>query len=144
MKNAFHVLSVLTLTAVLVGVCSLAPLYAQQSSPQAQQPPSQQDPQSGPQATPPSTPPEQQSPSQAGQTPGQTGQQTAPSQQAQPSDSSGGQVFTGTVVKSGEKYVLQDAGGKTYDLDHQDQVAKFEGKQVRVRGTLDGKTIHIH
>jgi hypothetical protein len=65
------------------------------------------------------------------------------SQQAAPSDK---QTFTGTIVKSGEKYVLQDtASGTTYDLDHQDQVKQYEGKKVRVRGTLDasGKMIHL-
>ena len=40
-------------------------------------------------------------------------------------------------MKQGNKYVLQDASGKNYDIDHQPEVAKFEGKRVRVRGTLD-------
>ncbi len=56
------------------------------------------------------------------------------------------QSFTGTVVKQGDKYVFQDAAtGNTYDIDHQDEVQKFEGKKVKVRGTLDasGKMIHI-
>ena len=35
------------------------------------------------------------------------------------------------------KYVLKDDAGKTYDIDHQTDVAKFEGKRVRVQGTLD-------
>jgi cytoskeletal protein RodZ len=50
---------------------------------------------------------------------------------------SGAQTFTGTVVKQGDKYVLKDDAGKTYDIDHQTDVAKFEGKRVRVQGTLD-------
>jgi hypothetical protein len=54
-------------------------------------------------------------------------------------------VFSGTVVKQGDKYVLQDDSGKTYDIDHQDEVKKFEGKRVRVQGTLDdsGKKILV-
>jgi len=53
-------------------------------------------------------------------------------------DTAGGaQTFTGTVVKQGDKYVLKDDAGKTYDIDHQTDVAKFEGKRVRVQGTLD-------
>jgi hypothetical protein len=40
-------------------------------------------------------------------------------------------------VKQGTKYVLKDDSGKTYDIDHQTDVAKFEGKRVRVQGTLD-------
>jgi Protein of unknown function (DUF5818) len=55
------------------------------------------------------------------------------------------QTFTGTVVKQGDKYVLQDAAtGTTYDIDHQDEVKKFDGKKVRVHGTLDASTKMIH
>lgn len=63
--------------------------------------------------------------------------------QAQPSDKT--QTFSGTIMKSGSKYVLQDASGKTYDIDRQDGLKEYEGKQVRVTGTLDpdGKTIHM-
>lgn len=48
-------------------------------------------------------------------------------------------------MKSGDKYVLQDTSGKNYDIDHQDVVQKYEGKHVRVHGSLDsnGKLIHI-
>ena len=80
-----------------------------------------------------------QAPSQA---PDQAGQRT-PDSQAQ---AAGAQSFTGTIVKSGDKYVFQDAAtGNTYDIDHQDEVQKFEGKKVKVRGTLDasGKMIHL-
>jgi len=85
----------------------------------------------------PSTPPSQQ---QQQQPPaGQNGNDA----QAQPSDDS--QTFSGTIVKSGDKYVLQDASGKNYDIDRQDGLKQYEGKQVRVKGTLDadGKTIHM-
>jgi len=64
-------------------------------------------------------------------------------QSAQPT---GTQSFSGTIVKAGNKYKLQDeASGKTYDIDHQDEVQKFEGKRVRVKGMLDasGTTIHL-
>lgn len=112
----------------------------------AQQTPDQQ--------TSPSTPSAQQ-PSETPQNPpAQAPNQTAPSQPSQSApDSSasssqstaGGQVFSGTVTKAGDKYVLQMADGTAYNLDHQDLVQKYEGKQVRVKGTLDqdGKTIHI-
>jgi Protein of unknown function (DUF5818) len=87
----------------------------------------------------------QQPSQQPGMQPSQ--QQPSPSpddSQAQASPDSV-QTFTGTVMKVGDKYVLQDASGKTYDLDNQDLVKSYEGKQVRVKGTLDpdGKTIHI-
>ena len=82
---------------------------------------------------------------QPGMPPGAAGQQAPPDTQA-PSQETAGQTFSGVIVKQGDKYVLQDAStGTTYDIDHQDQVAKYEGKRVRVRGTLDpgGKMIHI-
>ncbi len=55
------------------------------------------------------------------------------------------QTFAGTVTKAGDKYVLQDASGTTYDIDRQDLVKSHEGKKVRINGTLDpdGKTIHV-
>ena len=64
-----------------------------------------------------------------------------PSQQAQAQT----QTFAGTITKSGDKYVLQDASGTTYDIDRQDLVKSHEGKKVRINGTLDpdGKTIHV-
>jgi Protein of unknown function (DUF5818) len=109
-----------------------AQLYGQQAAPSSQQQyPTQR---SGQQAG------QQQ---QHGQTPDQSGQ--APDSQAQ-SQQAGVQVFTGTIMKSGDKYVLQDsASNTTYDIDAQDQVKPFEGKKVRVHGTLDpnGKMIHV-
>jgi len=76
--------------------------------------------------------------------------QAAPPSQAQPPDSTqqdanDSKEFVGTIVKQGNKYVFQDsASGSTYDIDHQDEVKKFEGKKVRVRGTLDSSgKIHV-
>ena len=122
------------LFAVLLLVCGMmlmsAQLFAQHAAPSAQQQyPTQQ----------PGQDPAQQQPRQA------PDQSPTPDSQAQ-SQSTGVQVFTGTIVKSGDKYVLQDsASNTTYDIDHQDQVKQFEGKKVRVHGTLDssGKMIHV-
>jgi len=120
-----------------------APLFAQQSDTNAPTSSQSTQPQQQP-SDPTATTPQTQSPDQTGQ--GQTAQ--PPASQTQPgSDATAGesQSFSGTVVKAGDKYVLQDASGKTYDIDHQDEVKKYEGKQVRVKGTLDpdGKTIHL-
>jgi Protein of unknown function (DUF5818) len=54
------------------------------------------------------------------------------------------QPFTGTVVKDGDKYVLQSSG-MSYQLDDQDKAKKFEGQQVTVNGDLDKatKTIRV-
>jgi uncharacterized protein YdeI (BOF family) len=70
--------------------------------------------------------------------------QAAPDSQAQPQQSQD-QIFAGTIVKSGDKYVLQDASGTSFDIDRQDLVKKYEGQKVRINGTLDpdGKTIHV-
>jgi cytoskeletal protein RodZ len=154
MKNRFQAFSSLLALGVVLGLITLGgSLQAQQTSPQTQQPapetqqPQQQAPtqypdQSGQQTA---SPEQQQQPStQPNQPSGQTSQ--PPDSQAQSSDPSGVQTFTGTVVKQGDKYMLQDAAsGTTYDIDHQDEVKKFEGKKVRVHGTLDasGKMIHV-
>lgn len=124
-----------------------APLFAQQpdanspssSAPSATQQPGQQPSQPG-QAQP-GQAPDQTSPSSPSQPPAG---QSAPDAQAQ-SSSDSGQTFSGTVSKSGDKYVLQDASGKTYDVDRQEELKKYDGKQVRIKGTLDpdGKTIHV-
>lgn len=94
----------------------------------------------------PSDPSAQQQPSQPSQPSQQPSQQSPDSQaQSQSAPASGGQVFTGTVTKSGDKYVLQTADGMSYDVDDQAALKKYEGKQVRINGTLDpdGKTIHV-
>jgi uncharacterized protein YdeI (BOF family) len=82
-----------------------------------------------------------QSPNSPSQPPAQ---QTAPDSQAQ-SQQAQVQTFAGTIVKAGDKYVLQDASGTSFDVDRQDLVKSHEGKKVRINGTLDadGKTIHV-
>jgi hypothetical protein len=103
---------------------------SQTQSQQSQQPQSQQ-------------PSEKQSQEQQ-QAPNTQQRQTDPNQ-PQASDSSGASEFIGTVVKQGNKYMFQDsASGQTYDIDHQEEVKKFEGKKVRVHGTLDENTKTIH
>ena len=120
------------LFAVLLLVCGMMLLSAQLFGQTAAPSPQQQYPTQGPA--------QQQQPKQA---PDQSGQ--APDSQAQ-SQQSGVQVFTGTIVKSGDKYKFQDStSNTTYDIDHQDEVKQYEGKKVRVHGTLDsnGKMIHV-
>jgi cytoskeletal protein RodZ len=117
-----------------------------------------QQPSSSPDATPPQSTPDTQAPSSqspSSQTPDTTtpppssqtpesGAQQPPSGSASDSGAAAGtQTFSGTVMKQGDKYVLKDDSGKTYDIDHQDEVKKFEGKRVRVQGTLDPSTNKI-
>jgi uncharacterized protein YdeI (BOF family) len=95
------------------------------------------------QTAPPDQPTQAQPSQQPGQQPAQPRQQ-APDSQAQ-TQSTSSQTFSGTVVKSGDKYVLQDASGTSYDVDRQDLVKKYEGQKVRIHGTLDasGKVIQV-
>ena len=146
----------LTSLAVVLGLISWGSALNAQNTPsttpdrQAQQPspdaaPSQQTPQTQPTPSPEMPPSSQQTPSSqtpSSQSPSQTPDTTAPESGAKSGSSAsdtaaGTQTFSGTVVKQGDKYVLKDDAGKTYDIDHQSDVAKFEGKRVRVQGTLD-------
>jgi hypothetical protein len=130
------------------------------TDPAAAAPQSQPTQPTDPTAQQPATPPQSQSTPTAGQsgqqpsdsqaqpsrTPDQGGQGTPDSQGQPAASASDSQTFSGTVVKAGDKYVLQDeASGKTYDIDHQEQLKQYEGKRVRVHGTLDasGKMIHV-
>jgi len=152
-KIRIQTLSFLATLAVVLGMISWgSALNAQttpstptdqqtQTAPTPDTPPTQQAPQTAP-APSPETPPAAQQPP-AAQTPDQaqapapapdskTGTPTAATPSA--SDS---QTFSGTVEKSGDKYVLKSDSGKTYDIDHQDDVKKFDGKRVKVQGKLD-------
>lgn len=126
MSKRIRSLCSLAILALVAGIFSAATqLYAQQGAPeqggtaqQAQQP-------------------------QPAQPPGQASQAPDPQAQSQPSDA---QTFSGTIVKSGDKYVLQDTdSGNTYDIDRQDLAKQHEGRKVRVAGVLDpnGKMIHV-
>jgi hypothetical protein len=65
----------------------------------------------------------------------QTSQQ---SEQAPPqAQSPAAQTFTGTIVKDGDKYILQAAGTNVYQLDDQERAKQYEGQQVKIAGTLD-------
>jgi hypothetical protein len=47
------------------------------------------------------------------------------------------QTFAGTIMKSGNQYVLRTADNVRYQLDDQARAKKYEGKQVQVTGSLD-------
>ncbi|HWZ83895.1 MAG TPA: DUF5818 domain-containing protein [Terriglobales bacterium] len=50
-------------------------------------------------------------------------------------------IFTGKIVKAGDKMVLTDAEGKmTYQLDDQKKAKSFLNKNVKVTGTLDSSS----
>jgi hypothetical protein len=147
-KTRIQSLSFLATLAVVLGLISWgSALNAQttpstptdtqtQPAPTPDTPPTQQTQQPPPSPdVPPAT---QQTPSS--QTPDQTqtpdSKSDAPPSAATPS-ATDTQTFSGTVVKSGDKYMLKTDSGKTYDIDHQDDVMKFDGKRVKVQGKLD-------
>jgi outer membrane biosynthesis protein TonB len=159
-KNRIQSLSFIATLAVVFGMISWGSALAQttsstpdQTTPQTQPaptpdtPPSQQTPQTQPTPTPDNPPATQQTPTSQTPDQSQTPNSQNPPANSTPSGSASdngaaatsteGQSFSGTVVKSGDKYMLKDDSGKTYDIDHQTDVAKFEGKRVRVKGTLD-------
>ena len=78
--------------------------------------------------------------------------QQAPDLQANPQTSTpvaaeNAQAFTGQIVRSQGKFMLNDIDTKTsYRLDDQAKAGDYQGKQVRVIGTLDNssKLIHVH
>src|SRR4029077_13080422 len=61
--------------------------------------------------------------------------------QAQPEAKS----FTSRIVKSGENFVLSDSTTKSrYMLDSHDKARPYEGKRVKVTGTIDASDlIHV-
>jgi hypothetical protein len=69
-------------------------------------------------------------------------QQTDISQtQAQPE----AETFMGTILKDGENYVLSDSATKSrYTLDDAKKARPYEGKSVKVNGTLDKASNVIH
>jgi Protein of unknown function (DUF5818) len=72
--------------------------------------------------------------------PAQTQPQTSTASQDQPSS----QAFTGTIVKDGTRYVLKVSDNTSYQIDDQDKAKLFEGKQVRIAGSLDAKSNTLH
>ena len=56
------------------------------------------------------------------------------------------QSFMGTILKDGENFVLSDSVTKTkYTLDSPKKASPYEGKTVKVTGTLDtaGHLMHV-
>ena len=55
-------------------------------------------------------------------------------------------VFSGTILRSGDNFVLSDAANKlAYVLDNAEKASPYEGKKVKVTGTVDpaNNTIHV-
>jgi uncharacterized protein YdeI (BOF family) len=55
-------------------------------------------------------------------------------------------IFSGTVIKDRDNFILSDAANKlSYILDDPRQASQYEGKKVKVTGTVDAanNTIHV-
>jgi uncharacterized protein YdeI (BOF family) len=74
------------------------------------------------------------------------GQQPTAQQPAHPGgQEQQAQTFNGKIAKSHDGYVLRDEANKvSYKLDDQDKAKQFEGKDVKVTGTLDAASNTIH
>ena len=159
-KTRIQSLSILAILAIAVGMICWGSALNAQDTPSTSPDRQAQQPSSSPDTTPPPSTPQTQSPSSqtppsqtpdTQQTPDQTPPPSSRTPESQPPTGSaadsgaaaGTQTFSGTVTKQGDKYVLKDDSGHTYDIDHQDEVKKFEGKRVRVQGTLDPSTNKI-
>jgi hypothetical protein len=73
-------------------------------------------------------------------------------QQPQPQQPSGpqtqqpsAQIFVGAIIKDAGKYVLKVSDTLTYQIDDQEKAKPYEGKQVKITGSLDerGNSLHI-
>lgn len=66
-------------------------------------------------------------------------------QQAEPdAQQSTAQSVSGTIVKVGGKYVLETPDNLAYQLDDQEKASQYEGKHVKITGTLDRATGILH
>jgi Protein of unknown function (DUF5818) len=56
------------------------------------------------------------------------------------------QIFTGTITKEGNSYVLRTSDKWFYDLDDQSEAEQYLNQRVAVTGSLNesGDLIHVH
>jgi uncharacterized protein DUF5818 len=70
------------------------------------------------------------------------------SQAGEPADSQreqpAAQFFTGTITQENGKYVLKLSDSTIYELDEPEKAGAYEGKQVKVDGTLDARNNVLH
>jgi len=100
-----------------------------------------QKPQPVPQQPQPVPPPDTQPSQQPSQPEQQPEEQQHPQKESQESTA---QSVTGSVVKVAGKYMLQTEDNIAYQLDDQDKAKQYEGKRVKVTGSLDRTTGILH
>ena len=126
-----------SLTALALASLTLAPIaVAQNTHPQTDRTKGTelvawtQDQKPAPMPSTQTTPPAQKPQTETPSTPATSGQNSGQKAAAT-------QSFTGTVVKSGDTYVLKTSDNMTYQLDDQARAKDYEGKQVQITGSLD-------
>ena len=124
-------ISILAVLAVVFGLLPAA--FAQQSQPSQPPDPTVQAPATQAPTTPPTFPETQSKPSQSPEAQSQTSTETS---------HAGMRVFIGTIGQGKDGYVLR-AGSHEYKLDDQKKAQEFDGKQVKVQGSLDPDTNQI-
>lgn len=66
-------------------------------------------------------------------------------QEQQQADTQSARAFEGKITKANGKLVLQDSStGQAYQLDDQGKAKEFQGKTVKVIGTMDPSTNTLH
>jgi len=74
--------------------------------------------------------------------PSQPGQPESPP--AAGSQAATAQTFTGIISKEADSFTLKVSETTSYKLDNQQEVQQYEGKRVRVTGTLESSINLIH
>jgi hypothetical protein len=68
-----------------------------------------------------------------------------PQQQTNASSQQSARTFQGKIARADEQLVFWDPSSQTaYQVDDQSKVAPYEGKNVKLRGTVDTKTNTLH
>jgi hypothetical protein len=83
----------------------------------------------------------------AAQQPRQDADQSSsqPQQQTNASSQQSAQTFQGKIARADEQLVFWDPSSQTaYQVDDQSKVAPYEGKNVKLTGTVDTKTNTLH
>jgi Protein of unknown function (DUF5818) len=80
---------------------------------------------------------------QAPATPAPATPPTFPSSDERQPDRVDARIYMGTIVKAGDGYVLKACNEK-YQLDSQKKVKSYNGKDVKITGTLDKARNLIH
>ncbi|HXM65577.1 MAG TPA: DUF5818 domain-containing protein [Candidatus Acidoferrum sp.] len=54
------------------------------------------------------------------------------------------QTITGTIIKDAGRYVVKVSSNTSYELDDQERARQYEGKPVKITGTLDANAGSLH